>query len=95
MVKPKGGRGKVAPYKSTHVRVPEPIKEQIQRLIDDWHESQGLTQWEENLLTGLNNPLTDYDKVVEIAREIVSKKKSARVSLQLLIKQLFDKDVEL
>jgi nitrate/nitrite-specific signal transduction histidine kinase len=95
MVKPKGGRGKVAPYKSTHVRVPEPIKEQIQRLIDEWHEKQGSTQDDENLLTGINNLLTDYDTVVEMAREIVKKKKSAKVSLQLLIKELFGRDVEL
>ncbi len=27
----KGGRGKQAPYKSTHCRVPEPIKESVER----------------------------------------------------------------
>jgi len=95
MAKPKGGRGRVAPYKSTHVRVPEPIKEQIQGLIDDWHEKQGSTQGDENLLTGINNQLTDFYTIVEIARDIISKKKSARVSLQLLIKQMFGKDVKL
>lgn len=38
-MKPKGGRGKTAPYKSTHLRVPEPIKDRIQAIIDDYRES--------------------------------------------------------
>lgn len=39
MPKPKGGRGKIAPYRTTHLRVPEPIKDQIQSIIDDYRES--------------------------------------------------------
>lgn len=32
MDKPVGGRGKSAPYKSTHVRIPEPIKGRVEEL---------------------------------------------------------------
>lgn len=32
MVKPVSGRGKVASYKSTHVRIPEPIKCRVEEL---------------------------------------------------------------
>lgn len=32
MSKPIGGRGHLAPYKSTHVRVPEPIKDRVENL---------------------------------------------------------------
>lgn len=32
MSKPVGGRGHSAPYKSTHVRVPEPIKDRVETL---------------------------------------------------------------
>ena len=32
MEKPVGGRGKSAPYKSTHVRIPEPIKGRVEEL---------------------------------------------------------------
>ncbi len=40
MVKPVGGRGNKAPYESTHVRVPVPIKSQVQALIDEFRERQ-------------------------------------------------------
>ena len=40
MVKPVGGRGNKAPYESTHVRVPIPIKSQVQALIDEFRGSQ-------------------------------------------------------
>lgn len=32
----KGGPGHRAPYRTTHLRVPEPIKDQIQAIIDDY-----------------------------------------------------------
>lgn len=38
-MKPKGGRGKTAPYKTTHLRVPEPIKDRIRVIIDDYREN--------------------------------------------------------
>jgi hypothetical protein len=31
-----GGRGKVAPYQTTHLRVPLPLKSKIEALIDDY-----------------------------------------------------------
>jgi hypothetical protein len=34
MSKPKGGRGKNAPYKTKHIRVPEPIAPQVDTLIE-------------------------------------------------------------
>ena len=39
MVKAKGGRGQKLPYEQTHVRVPLPIKDQIQKLIDNYRAS--------------------------------------------------------
>lgn len=38
MLKPRGGRGHVASYKSTHVRVPIPLKNQVKELIDRYYE---------------------------------------------------------
>lgn len=38
MDKPKGGRGHKAPYRTTHLRVPDPIKDDIQSIIDQWRD---------------------------------------------------------
>jgi predicted RNase H-like nuclease (RuvC/YqgF family) len=54
MTKPTGGRGNKAPYESTHVRVPIPIKKEVQALIDEFRDGQfkqavkPLTALEEN-----------------------------------------------
>ena len=36
MNKPLGGRGKKAPYETTHLRIPVPIKPDIEKLIDSY-----------------------------------------------------------
>ncbi len=101
MNKPKGGRGKTAPYETTHVRVPLPIKDQVTALIEQWHNSHGSTQDDrettvtDNPLTGKEKPLTDIMEVVEIAHQILRQKKSARASMGTLIKAIFDEEVEL
>lgn len=35
----KGGRGNRAPYRTTHLRIPDPIKGQVQALVNDWKRS--------------------------------------------------------
>ena len=39
MDKPKGGRGKKAPYNSVTVRVPEDLKETVETLVNDYRQS--------------------------------------------------------
>lgn len=38
MTKPLGGRGKRAPYNTVMVRVPEPIKARVEKLIEEYRE---------------------------------------------------------
>jgi hypothetical protein len=38
MPKPKGGRGKAAPYTTRQVRVPEPVIPQVDRLIEKYQD---------------------------------------------------------
>jgi hypothetical protein len=39
MAKPVGGRGKKAPYATTHLRIPIPIKPQIESMIESYRLS--------------------------------------------------------
>lgn len=86
MSKPVGGRGIKAPYKTTHVRVPEPIKAEIERIIDRYKEG-GKTE-SSNLLTGI-------DEAVTIAKAILISKKSARQSMQKLLTAIYGQNVVL
>jgi hypothetical protein len=86
MSKPVGGRGNKAPYETTHVRVPTPIKPEIERLIEEFRE--GRTQQQEN-------PLTSLEDVILTAREILKQKKSARVSIEKLLTVIYGQNVTL
>lgn len=86
MSKPVGGRGNKAPYETTHVRVPVPIKSEVERLIEEFRE--GKSQHQENSLTSLEDALVT-------ARDILRQKKSARVSLEKLLTAIYGKNVEL
>lgn len=79
-MKPKGGRGKTAPYATTHLRVPEPIKESLQAIIDGWRESGEL-------------PMNEA-QALEVARQILKYKKSARESMRRLISEIYGCEVQ-
>lgn len=40
MDKPVGGRGKSTPYKSTHIRIPEPLKGRVEELKELFYSNQ-------------------------------------------------------
>jgi hypothetical protein len=86
MSKPAGGRGKKAPYETTHIRVPEPIKAEVQRMIDRFHGSEVETDL--NLETSLS-------AAVVLAESILSQKKSARVSMEKLLTALYHREIKL
>jgi hypothetical protein len=81
-----GGRGRKAPYQTTHVRVPEPIKAEVERLIADFHQ---------DLPDECPKLLTTYGDAIAIAQGVLTQKKSARVSMQMLLTALYKTKVEL
>lgn len=106
MVKPKGGRGKTAPYYSTHIRVPVPVKHVCEEVTERYRQrlESGLvppvvSDSSEHYLSSDETPVLNYlgdvDKAVEVAKKILKKKKSARVSLELLINELYSANVSL
>lgn len=86
MSKPTGGRGVKAPYESTHVRVPQPIKADVERLIERFHSGGELNE---------EKTLTSFDDAVIVAKSILTCKKSARVSLSKLLTAIYGENVEL
>lgn len=84
MVKPVGGRGVKAPYETTHVRVPKPIKSLVGRLVERF-QSGGESQ--------PKNTLTSLDEAVAAAEGILLQKKSARISMQKLLTAIYGENV--
>jgi hypothetical protein len=98
MVKSKGGRGVSAPYQTTHIRVPVPLKGDVYELIEKWHISQALGESEEDskeLKESTGYPLDDLDLVIAIAEQILKKRKSAKVSIELLLRAVFGEEINL
>lgn len=82
----KGGRGVKAPYESTHVRIPVPIKDKVEAL------SQA---YKDGTLEDSEPQSVDLDNAIELARSILKQKKSARVSMENLLKAIYNQDVSL
>lgn len=85
MSKPKGGRGRKAPYETTHVRVPVPIKPMIEKAIQQFYEGG------ENS----DSELLSLDESLELAQQILKQKKSARVSMEKLLTAIYRTDISL
>jgi hypothetical protein len=66
--------------------VPEPIKAEVQRMIDRFHGSEVETDL--NLETSLS-------AAVVLAESILSQKKSARVSMEKLLTALYHREIKL
>lgn len=75
----KGGRGLKAPYETTHVRVPVPIKEKIQKIIDDY----------KNDVDDTEGDILEYEQAVELANKILKSKKGAAISLSKLLTGIY------
>lgn len=87
----KGGRGNKAPYESTHVRVPLPIKDTVESIINEFKNTGEVKQEQK-----IESASIDFVKAVELAKAILSSKKSAKVSLQKLLTGIYGvKDIEL
>lgn len=79
----KGGRGAKAPYETTHVRVPLPVKEKVQAIIDAFKEGR------------IEDTELSEEKMIQLAKNIVGRKKSAKISLEIFLKSVLKKEVTL
>ena len=81
----RGGRGNKVPWKSKVLRVPEPILEQVEGIIEDFYSPSNSVEKK-----GLIKP----DQAVLIAKEILVKnqtsKKSTKTCLEKLLQELYE-----
>lgn len=75
MANPIGGRGHKAPYITTHVRVPEPVKAEVERLISDYK-------------AGNLGIYVGSSELIDLCQDIMRQKKSTKQSLNKLLTAL-------
>jgi hypothetical protein len=85
MSKPVGGRGIKAPYETAVVRIPADIRDRVEQLSEAYRNG--------TLDQAPTSP--SLEEVIEVAKTIHKQKRSAKKSLELLIKKLYSYDVEL
>lgn len=89
----KGGRGKKSPWDGQQdkiIRCPAPIAEEVRQFIADWKTEQltGESPNTEELVTG-------FSAAVLIAKKVLKQKKSARVSIEKLLSEMYRRNVDL
>jgi hypothetical protein len=95
MPKPVGGRGMKAPYETTHLRVPIPIKSQIEAIIEEYREAvltdiNLLTSYQININT---NPLTSLEDAKKFAKKHLRAKKKKEQMLANLLSDIYQTKV--
>jgi hypothetical protein len=87
MTKPMGGRGKKAPYETTHMRIPLPLKNQIEQLIEDYRLS---------ILDGIDRPsseLIPIDEALVIAQKLLRSKTAKNETIAKLLTSIYKTEV--
>jgi hypothetical protein len=88
MIKPTGGRGKRAPYETTHLRVPIPLKSAIEAMIEGYRAE---------ILEGSPPPKEDgplpLSEAIEIAQKLLRGKTSKLATVEKLLTAIYKEDV--
>jgi hypothetical protein len=100
----KGGRGKAAPYETTHVRIPIKLKEHILHLSDAYKiavQNSAESEFDLKLNQALQNILdkpVNNNVIVELAKEVVQlrkRKKATKQALENLLTAILGDDYEI
>ncbi|MBE9119210.1 hypothetical protein IQ249_25500 [Lusitaniella coriacea LEGE 07157] len=95
---PKGGRGKKAPYDTTHVRVPVGMKPLVDELIEEYKQKvmTGTIDSDAEIDKSCSSLLlagqVSIDEAMKIAKKVLRLKRSARVSITKLLTALYSID---
>ena len=99
-IKPVGGRGLKAPYKTITMRVPRPLSNYFKEVINDYCKRAIIDKNPPNKdfykLSDINSINLSKFEVIEKASKLLRQKKSAKVTLEKLLQVLYDdKDIKL
>lgn len=100
-LKPKGGRGKQAPYQTKTMRVPLPLINQFENQIEEFRDIaiNGIADQADPCsvaISRMGNDKITRNEAIERAKAILKSKKSARISMVKLLQVIYnDNSIEL
>lgn len=100
-VKPKGGRGKQAPYQTKIIRVPLPLINQFEKQIDEFRDIaiNGIDDDADPCsiaISRLGNDNITRNEAIDKAKAILKQKKNAKISLVKLLQVIYnDKSIKI
>jgi hypothetical protein len=86
MSKPVGGRGHKAPYATTHMRIPVPVKEKVEQVIEEFRSGN---------VADSSKLFISVEDAVNAAQQILKQKKSARESMKKLLMSIYGVEVDI
>ncbi len=94
-IKPKGGRGKQAPYKTKIMRVPLPLVNQFEEEINKFRNivingSDNQEDYVNDNVVKLDTNQISRDEAIEKAKAILKNKKGAKQSLIKLLQVIYN-----
>ena len=94
-----GGRGKKAPYETTHVRVPLPLKDVVQAMIDNYRWTQHIPSVDDLTKKEVTIEPCYEEIAIELAKSIlegnVKRKKSTKDCMEKLLSAIYSKEINL
>lgn len=90
-----GGRGKKAPYETTHIRVPLPLKAVTQAMIDNYRWTEHIPSIDDLKQKEVKTEPCYEEVAIGLAKDILKNKKSAKLSMEKLLSTIYGKDITL
>jgi hypothetical protein len=79
----KGGRGKKADYETKVIRIPLPIVNEVEKIVEDFHQGLSVND---------SSEFKTLEESIVIASTILKSKKSAKESIKKLLQVLYESD---
>lgn len=104
----KGGRGKKAPYETTHARIPKEIKPLVDRITTNYRELYDQPEAMARMISSLTSifddskPVNSFNEVglsqeeaIELAKKLLRAKKSKKETIEKLLTSIYGDEIDL
>ena len=92
--KPKGGRGKQAPYQTTTIRIPLPLKPSVDKLVEDYR-SDVFSPILSAIAKNQDAPIPLNEAILKAQEILGDKKANKKVTVKRLLEAIYGNKISL